>query len=347
MTGKVRKYDEKLLNGFGIITWSNLSKSFQSKNILLGNGFSLNFSKKLNYKSLFDNYKSEFDPNILKLFNGFETKNFEKILEHLANTKKVCEYLDIKATNLLSIQLKVRRGLINSIHRIHPTHMELDQTLITHISKQFKDFNNIFTTNYDIFLYYVILELNHTKPIGDYFYGRSDGYYTIFRSEDSMRDSHIYYLHGALFIFEDLDDSDDDFRTITYKIFKPPDSWLLDSITENINLNKYPLYISEGLSEAKFKSIRNNEYLDFCYNNFKSPIDKNLIVYGQSLSEQDRHIVNAIDNAYRNVAVSIKTDLWESIGNLKSEVYRIRSLFSQARLKFFDADSFFNWEVYS
>ena len=72
--GKLYRWDEIEEKG-----WDNL---------LLGNGFSINLSKKFDYKSLFQYAQ---DNGILseksqKLFEKFETKNFEEVLNKLYYT---------------------------------------------------------------------------------------------------------------------------------------------------------------------------------------------------------------------------------------------------------------------
>lgn len=92
----------------------------------------------------------------------------------------------------------------------------------------------------------------------------------------------------------------------TLNILRPCDGLLIDSITEEIEKGNYPLFISEGKSETKVKAIQNNQYLSFCFEQFEYYSQNNtLIVYGQSFSEQNAHIVKAIDGKFDKVAISI------------------------------------------
>jgi hypothetical protein len=130
----------------------------------------------------------------------------------------------------------------------------------------------------------------------------------------------------------------------TLKIKKPNEGWLLDEITTQISNNNYPLFISEGKSLTKLKAIQSNPYLSFCLKQLEENSDKSLIIFGQSLSDQDEHIVKIMDKHYDKVAISIRSEDWDTVGKLKAEKNRISSLFKKTKFEFYDAKSFFDFE---
>jgi hypothetical protein len=280
-------------------------------------------------------------------------KNFAAYTERIAkelNVKHVKSYtiqqekfilpydstFHIESEKFEQLKNEIRDGLITSINKIHPKHDIINQDEIKLIASQFKDFTNIYTTNYDLFLYYIILE---TKTRGDHFFNHHNSNFNYFNAPDSYNYAyHIYYLHGALFLFET------GLRTL--KIKKPNSmlpKWLLGTITEEISKNNYPLFISEGKSETKLKAIQSNSYLSFCLNKFGQANSQNLVVYGQSLSEQDNHLVKIIDKNYKKVAISIKTDNNQSLKQIIAKKNRISSVFSEIDYEFYDAASLFNF----
>jgi hypothetical protein len=321
------------LNEIGIRQWEWIKKDFSSSSILLGNGFSINFSNSLRYKYLYDFFIAGCSNFASELFRQFDTKNFESVLESLETAKIVCDTLKISSSELEKYKSEIREGLIASINQMHPRPINVNYDQIKWISRQFEGFNNIFTTNYDLFLYYIILEI---KKFGDHLFTNYSNRYNCFENPDTMRKHHIYYLHGALFLFEQ--------GLTTLKIKRLNDGWLLDEITAQISANNYPLFISEGKSLTKLKSIQSNPYLRFCMKRLEENSDKNLVVFGQSLSEQDEHIVRIIDKHYAKVAVSIRSEDWDMIGKLRAEKNRLSSLFTKAKFEFYDAKSLFNFE---
>lgn len=327
------KYSVKELNAEGIRQWDSIKDNFSSSSILLGNGFSINFSDSLRYKYLYEFFIKNSTEISKNLFEVFQTKNFEQILESLEVAKTVCQTVEIENEIFDLYKAEIREGLINSINKIHPKPIDVNYHLIKWVSKQFKDFNQIFTTNYDLFLYYIILE---TTKFGDHMFRNNSINFNHFNGPDVRKKNHIYYLHGALFLFEG--------GLTTYKIKKPNNGWLLDAITKEIASNKYPLFISEGKSDTKLKSIQSNSYLSFCLNQLEKNQDKTLIIFGQSLSEQDAHIVKIIDKNYENIAISIRIEDWQTIGEIKAEKNRISSMFKKAKFEFYDSSTLFNFE---
>jgi hypothetical protein len=332
--------DEELKNE-GIFSWDIIKDQFDDCPILLGNGFSLNFSETLRYRNLFDSFITTASNETQSLFKEFTTSNFETVLQHIDSTTRVLNSIHKKCSELDFFKSEIRQGLIDSIHRIHPTPDQIDQNLIRWIGPQIIRFKDIFTTNYDLFLYYVVLEALYPgtddKKFGDYFYylffGNEE--FNLFNPGDEQNTHHVYYLHGALFLFEN--------GLNTLKIKKDEEHWLINKITEEINKGNYPLFISEGTSIRKQKEIQANYYLSYCLRNFSEPEEKKLVVFGQSLNEQDNHLVKIIDDAYEKVAISINPDSKNNLKEIKAEKHRLSALFKNVDFVFYNSKTIFNF----
>lgn len=327
-------YTPEILNVEGIRQWEQIKKDYDNCPLLLGNGFSLNFSARLLYSNLYENYIQDCPDEITSLFEEFDSYNFEIILEHLESTERVCKALGIPQKRITRNKDLIKEGLIDSINRIHPTPDEICLEQIKRVAEQIKDFDQIFTTNYDLFLYYLILE---SKKFGDYFYfeNRDDDRFKLFNPGDALNTNHIYYLHGALFIFD---------KSINTIKIKRDDNWLIQVITKEITKDNYPLFISEGTYKTKLKAIQSNNYLTYCFRNLQENKSSNLVVFGQSLSEQDLHIVHAIDENYENLAYGIRISVNKRMNEIKAELNRIRSLFKKTDVEFFDSSTLFKFE---
>ena len=328
------KHTPKILNAEGIRQWDLIKKDFIKSPLLLGNGFSLNFSTKLLYKNLYDNYIKNCSDEITSLFKEFDSYNFEIILEHLESTERVCKALNINHDRISKNKNLIKQGLIDSINRIHPTPDQIKLEQIRKVAEQIKEFDQIFTTNYDLFSYYLILE---SKKFGDYFYfeNYSDNRFKLFNSGDELNNNHIYYLHGALFLFD---------KSINTLKIKRDENWLIEVITKEITSDNYPLFISEGTHEMKLKAIQSNNYLSYCFRHLKENKSKKMVVFGQSLSNQDLHIVQAIDNSYEKIAYGIRITENKKLKEIKAELNRVRSLFKKTEIEFFDSSTLFDFE---
>ena len=66
-----------------------------------------------------------------------------------------------------------------------------------------------------------------------------------------------------------------------------------------------PLFVTEGSSEQKLRSIQQSDNLTFALREFEAN-EKPLVVIGQSLSEEDKHLIEAIQKyGKRQVAIGI------------------------------------------
>src|SRR5690606_30971107 len=153
---------------------------------------------------------------------------------------------------------------------------------------------NIFTTNYDLFLYHIIMKSLDIRrdnrefvAYQDYYWGPSVAAgFKEFVNYQTIPYKHIYYLHGSLFVFnQELKD---------VKIIRSNrEIELIDLIANQIRNSNIPNFVSEGTGEDKRRSISRNEYLRFCSTKLKDSTNS-IVVFGNSLGEFDSHILEAI-----------------------------------------------------
>ena len=149
-----------------------------------------------------------------------------------------------------------------------------------------KQFENVFTTNYDLLPYWASLH-DDTFPFSDGF-GRefdTDDTYCVFLPTGSS-DPQINFLHGALHLYT----SEGEVRKM---VWNTTGELLMDQVKESLDNKRYPLIVSEGASVQKRERIESSSYLSQCARKFQN-IQGNLFIYGSSLSEQDNHIVEWI-----------------------------------------------------
>ena len=331
--------------------WQDIADNFKQADLLLGNGFSLNFSDVFHYESLFEEFINDCSEDEANLFRKFDTTNFENIQYQLLNAKKVNGYLDLPTKPIDAALEKLRDGLITAIQNKHPVSESIDFEQLAEISRTLDTFGNVFSLNYDLFLYHIIMISNDrhksssmVSPYQDYFWSSySGGLLEFMDYQNYTKYKHVYYLHGALFLFPG--------RLFDYyndlKLKRNPTnahSELLEDVADMIQRGQLPLFVSEGTAEEKRGTIFGSPYLNFAYRKLREA-SKWLVIYGWSVSRQDDHIVSALaerSQEKRNIAVSVHVNGSDS-DDLEAQMNRIRSRLPGQDIVFFDSSTLFNY----
>lgn len=333
--------DRRELDALGIVEWPALEAEFAGSDLLLGNGFSVSIWSDFNYRSLFDKFLATCNEADRRTFEAFDTSNFEFILEDLSSADKVNRIFGIGGNEVPDAIAKVRTGLITTIHGIHPTSYEVDWDRLHQIPQQLEPFEDIYTVNYDALIYHIILlalDRYNTGISGsrwnDYYWNAvSDRYLQFMDFQNITPYKHIYYLHGALFLFRG---SHEDVKVRR----NSSGEGLLDLISNALNGGRVPLFVSEGTSEQKLRAISRSHYLRFCYDKLRESRER-LVMYGISLSPaQDQHIIDAVKRKTEQIAVAIYPS-GKSTGQLKAELEDFAGKFPSHHLRFFDATTLF------
>ncbi|GGK56124.1 DUF4917 family protein [Amphritea balenae] len=252
-------------------------------NLLIGNGLSISISKKFSYTSLRERVSGGLSPAVERLFKQFDTDDFEHLLTKIKDARDVIEAItDGQVIVSQSISDEIKSKLIEAIGGMNPRGPRDDGLDPQALNSALKKYSNVFTTNYDIYLYWGRKGKDGFN-INDFFF---KGDFDLNRADPNNGDS-IFFLHGALFVFDE--------GNKVVKIGKGEFITLDDAIKDRIvNKNSLPLFISEGSSQEKLSSIKKNEYLSFCYQNLRG-MSGDLDIYGHGLSpDVDGHIVDAI-----------------------------------------------------
>ncbi len=256
------------------------------RNLLIGNGLSISISKSFSYSSLRALASDDLSPAAERLFSKLGTDDFEHLLRKVQDARDVLEAItDGQVIVSQSISEEVKLKLIEAIRKTNPSHPMTHGLDPQALNRALKEYNKIFTTNYDIYLYWG-RKGNDTFNIIDFFF---NSHFDRNKVDQRERDA-IYFLHGALFIFEE--------ENKVVKIGKEGFSTLDEAIEDRIvNKNSFPLFISEGSSQEKLSNIKKNEYLSFCFDNFRA-MQGELDIYGHGLNPDiDNHIIQAISES--------------------------------------------------
>ena len=340
-------------------TFDDVKKSMQKNSsrpfhLLLGNGFSMAYDKEIfSYNALYTFIETLDDDLIKKVFDAVKTKNFELVMQQLdtlgALVDALGEYEELKQ-KVSDAALQLKHSLLDAVNKLHPEHVfTIPDHKLQPCAQFLKVFlehrGNIFTTNYDLLLYWVLMRcqsilkasdgFGRDRESPDEYVSESDLEYSELRWGKYKDEQVIFYLHGALPIFDDgIEVVKEQYTTENY---------LLGNINNRINKGSYPIFVTAGNGNEKLNHIMHNKYLSYCYEKL-SRISGSLVTFGFNFGEYDHHIISAINEA---ASQSLDKKLWSIyIGVYSKENYEyIETLKSKfkCKLHIFDAKTAKVW----
>lgn len=278
----------------------------RKKHLLLGNGFSMSYDAGIFSYNALNKFLDKLEDDILhKLFEVVKTNNFELLMQQLDNVAAIAVIFgaDKKVVDKIKkASATLKESLINAVKELHPEHVftipeEKSQACATFLNSFLQNDGQIFTTNYDLLLYWVLMR-NSIKNSVDGF-GRDAEETDEFIPEDERQFSElrwgkhkdiqtVHYLHGALPLFDTgIEIIKEEYTT---------EHFLLENIKERLDRKEYPIFVTAGNGKEKLTHIMHNKYLSHCYETFSS-ITGSLISFGFNFGEYDEHIIAAINKA--------------------------------------------------
>lgn len=261
-----------------------MSEIDKSENtILIGNGFSIGLNSSFSYESLLN---SADIGDISNIFKQLGTTNFEVVLNHMQFAATLASMYGCQCNFLSELEHdigRLRESLIDVLMRVHGkfhTASDLSEDLKKECTAFLRPFTTIYSTNYDMLLYWVWLydlEFNKSRP------GAGDGF--TYSTYEGLKPGGIRFLHGALHLFSEGGVT----RKVTYKKKEP----ILSQIRSGMDEGKFPIIILEGSHSAKEVGIYQNKYLDECFDEFKR-VTGTLTTFGISFGPSDAHLSKAI-----------------------------------------------------
>jgi hypothetical protein len=319
------------------------------RSILLGNGFSISADTIFDYAKLYDKISNQ---RFKSLFTGLSTYDFEKLIFELENTYSFLNIYDKRQKtlieNLSNDALALRKefaSVISKSHALYQDIFKIGQGLNqkTRSCRKFlSNFSQIYTTNYDLLLYWTIMNESDSNPrifpTDDGFAPRDDlnpDSNLVWFSQHKKRKQKVFYLHGSLFFGE----------TEQGLVKVKKNANLLNELVNTITNNHYlPLIVLEGSSVTKYKKICNHSYLKNAYDGLRV-LSGSLFIFGHSLKPYDEHILEAIRNS------SVKKNFiskFRAVGDDTGFDKRAKTLECNHYNKevfFFDADSAEVWKT--
>lgn len=282
-----------------------LKSQKRTPNLLLGNGFSMAYDRTIfSYNALSDFVENTSNDLLKKLFKVVNNKNFEQIMLNLNISKDIIEAFNgdkdlIDKIEQTSTALKA--SLLDAVKSLHPEHVfsipdVKSKACATFVQHYLDNKGTIFSTNYDILLYWVLMRNKIPNAIDGFgrdvidqgeYVPEEDVLLSELRWGNNKESQNIFYLHGALPLFDD-----------GIEIIKEEydGRYILENIRTRMDKGNYPIFVTAGNGDEKLNHILHNHYLSYCYDKL-STISGSLITFGFNFGEYDEHIIKALNEA--------------------------------------------------
>jgi hypothetical protein len=308
--------------------WSDVEDGTKWPTLLVGNGASVNLWGDFAYPSLYE--RAVLSAVAQAVFADLGVTNFETALEAIHHAHVVVAALG-DATSAIDGQYEqLRDALFRAVHGVHVDWSQFTADKFDKIAGVIQEHEAVYTTNYDLCMYWARVDGARRitkREVIDFFW--NPGYTFDPENVEVRNRTAMYYLHGAIHLWQD--DRGDNGK------WTSANEGNLLSLAGNYlpGSGKLPLFVSEGSSKAKLQTIGRSPYLNFCLGSLRDD-QENTVVFGHSLSDEDKHIVAALNNGTpREVAVSIYPRTKEQV--IIQEKGRITQLLGKNKLRFFDS----------
>ena len=247
---------------------------------------------------MFDSADFSSKPHIEKLFAALQTHDFEVVIKHIQDAAIVLEVYGRTdpelAKSLREDAASIKDALVTAIAKRHPDRPnDIQPEQYVACRKFLLRFDHIFTLNYDVLLYWTMMQDDVDRMILNH----DDGFRhpeadpnAPWVSWQQGNSATVSYLHGALHLF-------DAGTEITKYTWSKTDKAIVDQIRASLDEEKYPLFVAEGESASKLERILHNAYLHKALRSFEAccqPATAAIVVFGHSLADNDRHILKCI-----------------------------------------------------
>lgn len=274
--------------------------------LLLGNGFSMAYDSDIfSYNALYEFIDTLDDELLSKLFGIVNTKNFELIVRQLDTFLALLEAFgsdDKLKKKVATASARLKQSLLDAIKALHPEHVFTVPQQKSDACARFLRFfmetgGHIYTTNYDLLLYWVLMRnkvlksndgFGRDRESPDEYVPEEELEYSELRWGKHRENQVIFYVHGALPLF--------DTGVEIIKEEYDNGNYLLENIGERISNGEYPIFVTAGNGREKLTHIMHNRYLTHCYESLSS-IEGSLVTFGFNFGEYDDHIIDAINAA--------------------------------------------------
>ncbi len=288
------------------------SEQYGKRNLLLGNGFSIACEADIfTYASLYGSADFTAIPSAKAAFEALGTQDFELVIHALERGARLIPIYDPDrpgvAEAMAADAAALKELLVSTIAENHPdVPARIPEAKFGNCRKFLSYFvgpdndGRVYTLNYDLLLYWTLMHEDAVPLAAGVELQKNDGFgndedfpdedYVVWQGENSAKDQRIFYLHGALHLF----DGGTELKKYTWVRKGQP---LIEQARAAINADAYPLFVSEGTSVQKKEKIKHSAYLHHGLKSFNTicfQTSGSMFVYGHSFAANDDHILTRL-----------------------------------------------------
>jgi len=312
--------------------WNEIKDENQWSGLLLGNGASIAVWENFRYSSIYERATSvehiehPLGEQEVQLFDALETTNFEQIMSSLSTAQLANHALGIETPRIQRIYQGVQTALVEAVRSVHIPWATIPQETLVCIREELLNYSYVYSTNYDLLIYWAIMASPNGSGFRDYYWDES---FDPGNTEIWGKVTKVLYLHGGLHLYRT------NFGNILKRRARDFKN-LLELFGAPYGNGAVPLFITEGNSKQKLSSIYRSDYLSFAYSKFSNH-DGDLVVFGHSLDESDAHLFIINDSwKGRKIAVAFRPG---TNGEIKRKMARARHVFPEAYLVFYNSET--------
>jgi hypothetical protein len=295
--------------------WERIADAHPWEILFLGNGLSINVWSNFAYRSLFDHARGGgLTPDDLALFAG--TPNFERVLGELMTAIRVSQVVGVDSDRFYEYYRRIQLALGHAIREVHLNRSAVPNYTLATIRETMLEYEWIFTTSYDLIIYWAMGYGGVWNPFVDLFKYGGRCEFDPARADVSADEIPVYFLHGALHLVVGG-------TGVTWKLRRSMMQTLLDQFGQPIagDPQARPLLVTEGSARDKLQAIEGNDYLSHALDQLRE-LDIPTVVFGSSLSPQDEHLVEALnEHPNRPVAVSLRPGPPRQVAAQQADIY--------------------------
>jgi hypothetical protein len=244
-----------------------------------------------------------------------DTENFERVLSDLNTAIRVNETLSQSADAIYERYRSIQRALGHAVRAVHLIRSQVPDATLKAIRNEMLRYEWIFSTSYDLLLYWAMGCGGSFAPFVDHFRG-PNLQFDPDHADVYVDQLPVYFVHGALHLVVGG-------SGVTWKLRRSAMQTVLDQFGEPIDGDPQarPLLVTEGTARDKLRAIEANAYLAHSLQALRS-IELPLVVFGSSLGSQDDHLLDAInEHPRRRIAVSLLPDRQRTLAARQADIY--------------------------
>ncbi|MEM8994050.1 MAG: DUF4917 family protein [Acidobacteriota bacterium] len=262
--------------------------------LLLGNGFSIACDPRYSYRALRQHADGLLPEVSRALLDRLGTDNLEQVLQIVEDARWVAERCGQSDGSLAETHRQTCVALVQALaadHLTSPRQIDIERDRSSRAVAFMGLFRRIFTTNYDLLLYWTLMKNPGDRDEG---YNYRDGFRRPegerFGEFDPSVDTNVFYLHGALHLYESRAEAGE---VRARKHVRTGNRGLVTIVKGTFERGDFPLFVAGGRPEQKLATIKGSSYLNHCYDAF-STVPGPLVIFGWSLGDSDRHLLSAL-----------------------------------------------------